>query len=311
MPFRNWYCGFVVKRKGTANQMKWCEIFKTGEHTDSNGNKRVWTFDDLHTIEWNFKNINSDVPICCGHPKTNSPAYGWVEDMKVAGNSLYASFKNVQEEFKTAVQKGLFKTRSISLTKDLVPRHIAFLGGQSPAVKGLEQFCFEAEDTDITISHEFEEGENVETEELKQQLGEKDKKIAELEQEIARQAKEKQTKEFQDFCDSAVAGGHLLPKQKQAVMNILEACSQNETFEFQEGDKTQNAVDVVKLFVLGLGQMDFEEVATKDKVIENSNVDFSDASSIASKIIEIQAEYRQKGIELGSDEAYKKIKKGE
>ncbi|MBO5385291.1 hypothetical protein J6A64_03155 [bacterium] len=323
--------------------MNWCEIFRTGTHTDSKGNKRVWTFDDLHTIERNFRNVNSDVPICCGHPKTNSPAYGWVKELKVAGNKLYASFKDVQEEFKTAVNKGLFKTRSISLTKDLVPRHIAFLGGQSPAIKGLEQFCFESEEEDITLefsdfgeqeieanesdeykngnseagdnsasipqtNHDNEDkGENVETEELKQQLGEKDKKIAELEKEIARQEQEKQTKDFQDFCDSAISEGHLLPAQRDDVMHILEACSKHEAFEFEDGNK-KNPVDIVKSFVLGLGQMDFEETATKEKVVDKTeSVDFSDSKSIANGIIEIQNEYKTKGIELSSAEAYKKL----
>ncbi|MGN0015236.1 MAG: hypothetical protein ACI37T_07460, partial [Candidatus Gastranaerophilaceae bacterium] len=99
---------------------KWCEIFKTGVHTDSKGNAKYWTIDDLKKIESNFNEKNNDVPICCGHPKTNSPAYGWVDKLKIAGESLYAAYKNVQPEFKEAVQKGLFKTRSISLTPDLV-----------------------------------------------------------------------------------------------------------------------------------------------------------------------------------------------
>ena len=54
--------------------MKWCEIFRTGNHTDSNGNEKVWTIEDLKTIEQNFNEKNNEVPICCGHPKTNSPA---------------------------------------------------------------------------------------------------------------------------------------------------------------------------------------------------------------------------------------------
>ena len=90
-------------------------------------------------------------------------------------------------------------------------------------------------------------------------------------------------------------------------MHILEACSKHEAFEFEDGNK-KNPVDIVKSFVLGLGQMDFEETATKEKVVDKTeSVDFSDSKSIANGIIEIQNEYKTKGIELSSAEAYKKL----
>ena len=111
--------------------MKWCEIFTTGRHKDSKGNVRNWTKSDLEEIKSNFYTKNPDAPICCGHPQSNSPAYGWVDDLKIEDDinkisHLYASYKNVQPEFKEAYNRGLFKTRSISLTPDLVLRHVAF-----------------------------------------------------------------------------------------------------------------------------------------------------------------------------------------
>ena len=256
--------------------MKWCEIFKTGVHKDSNGNERVWTLDDLKTIKENFENKNPDVPICCGHPKTNSPAYGWVENLKIAGNSLYAAYKDVQNEFKEAANKGLFKTRSISLTPDLILRHVAFLGGQAPAIKGLEQFCFNDEtENEIVIDFKYEFAEksepeteqtnqkkgvnmteeelktgkagskseqNIENEDkIKDELAKKDEKIKALETKIAENEKEKQQKEFSDFCENAIKEGHLLPSQKQSVINILEACNAYSPFEFSDenGEKTK------------------------------------------------------------------------
>ena len=140
--------------------MKWCEIFTSGRHKDSKGNIRDWTKSDLEEIKSNFYTKNPDAPICCGHPKSNSPAYGWVDDLKIEDDinkisHLYASYKDVQPEFKEAYNRGLFKTRSISLTPDLVLRHVAFLGAQTPAIKGLEQFCFADCTEEILI--EFEE----------------------------------------------------------------------------------------------------------------------------------------------------------
>lgn len=135
--------------------MHWCEIFKTGIHKDSKGTERNWTNEDLETIKSNFEKYNPDVPICVGHPKSNSPAYGWIDTLKIEGEKLFASFKQVQDEFKQAVNKGLFKTRSISLTPDLKLRHLAFLGAQAPAIKGMEAFQFENNEDDILI--EFQE----------------------------------------------------------------------------------------------------------------------------------------------------------
>lgn len=146
--------------------MKWCEIFTTGVHTDSKGRKKNWTRTDLEKIKENFEKVNPDVPICCGHPQSNSPAYGWWDSLKIVDDAvknisrLFVSYKDVQPEFEEAVKKGLFKTRSLSLTEDLVPRHIAFLGAQAPAIKGMEQFCFEAEtENDIIIDFSEENNE--------------------------------------------------------------------------------------------------------------------------------------------------------
>ena len=337
----------AVLQKKQGLKMKWCEIFKTGVHKDSNGNERVWTVDDLKTIKENFENKNPDVPICCGHPKTNSPAYGWVEKLKIAGNSLYAAYKDVQNEFKEAANKGLFKTRSISLTPDLILRHVAFLGGQAPAIKGLEQFCFNDEtENEIVIDFQagsagLEFGSNINkldqvdvtegvymTEEdlqkqveakeaeikaKEEELNQKQEEIKNLETKIAENEKEKQQKEFSDFCENAIKEGHLLPSQKQSVINIFEACSAYSPFEFSDenGNKTEKtAIDMFKEFVGGLKQMNFEEIATQKNVSNNSNnIDFQDVESIKNAIIEVQAEYKQKGINLQSSEAMDIVRK--
>ena len=33
-----------------------------------------------------------------GHPKTNEPAYGWVEKLKREGGCLYAKYKDVADD---------------------------------------------------------------------------------------------------------------------------------------------------------------------------------------------------------------------
>jgi len=139
---------------------KWFDIFKTGVHTDSKGNKHIITQSDLQTVENKFAAMKDDVALCVGHPKTNSPAYGWLKKVKVFGDKLRGMAEDVVPEFADAVNKRMFKKISISLKPDLRLNHVGFLGATLPAVKGLENVpvgCFAEEPGDFTI--EFSEDE--------------------------------------------------------------------------------------------------------------------------------------------------------
>lgn len=390
---------------------KFCEIFRTGKHTDSKGNTREWTSEDLEKIKNNFESKNPDVPICIGHPKTNSPAYGWIKSLKIAGNKLYAAFKNVQPEFEEAVKKGLFRTRSISLTKDLVPRHLAFLGAQAPAIKGMEQFCFadcerraergnvefsredpfsasnqEAESEDYlciefndkandsddnvvrngdestlvdpagaagssaplerggtsvkdsdeigcstntppavppvvkgvneassfddgTSPPDVKEGEQM-TEELEKQLAAKDEELAAAKKELEKVRQEALKKEFEEFCDSAIAEGNILPAQRENVLNLLFA-NTDSNINFDDGSsKTSN--EVFKDFVKSLRQMDYQKIAKEGNVDGSANTDFSDfkAEDWESAITEEMSKAAQNGRDISPKEALQKVKKG-
>ena len=279
--------------------MKLCQIFSAGKHTDSKGNTKEWTTEDLDKIVYQFENVHKNAPICVGHPQTNSPAYGWLDNVKRIGNGLYCTFKDVQDEFKTAVNKGLFKNRSISLDKDLNIRHLAFLGGQAPAVKGLEQFCFESQENDTVVefsdyediniveNKEIKNGnEKLETEELKEQLKAKDEEIAKLKREADEQKQAQKIKEFEDFADNAIANGNILPKHKESIVNILNACDTAGTFNF--ADEEKSGVEVVKDFISELKMMNFQDIATNKNAQDKQ--DFSDAKSYATEIQKIVKE---------------------
>ena len=328
--------------------MNWCEIFKIGCHTDSQGNTHEWTEEELNTILSNFESKNPDVPITCGHVKTNSPAYGWVDKLKIEAGKLYAAFKQVQPEFEEAVKKGLFKTRSISLTPDLILRHVAFLGAQPPAIKGMEQFCFNS-DENLTVI-EFSEnnpedmgngdnnsavnaeplGEGVlnspphfneerkgikmqdkekqdaEFAELKNAAALKDAKIAELEQVIAENKKAAQKKEFEEFCESAVTEGRILPAQKDTVLDILFANSDT-SINFDDGT-SKSSNEVFMDFVKSIKQIDFSEIAQEKNVKEPETIDYSDAQAVKKTILEIQKEYEDLGVEINAAQALAKSK---
>src|SRR3990167_3692661 len=136
--------------------MKRIEIFKTGKHTDSNGNTREWTEDDLSKIVNSYNPQVHEAPVVIGHPKDNAPAFGWVETLKKEGGVLYAQVKDLVPEFVDTVRKGLYKKRSISLYPDMSLRHIGFLGAVPPAVKGLGDVAFGDSDELRVMNYEFE-----------------------------------------------------------------------------------------------------------------------------------------------------------
>lgn len=126
--------------------MKWIEVFKAGTHTDSAGNKREWTDDDLKTIveKYNARETPdaTEAPIVLGHPKTDDPAFGWIKELKVEAGKLFALPSTVVDEAKEWIAKGMYKKVSIALNPDLSLRHVGLLGAVPPAVKGLAPVKF-------------------------------------------------------------------------------------------------------------------------------------------------------------------------
>ncbi len=116
----------------------WIEIFKGGPQTDSAG----VTHDGDALIDAAVKRFDAAAkpPVVLGHPATDSPAYGWVEALaaKAAGGvkSLWADISPV-EALKDWVNAGLYRNRSAAFYSDGRLRHVGFLGGAPPAVRGL------------------------------------------------------------------------------------------------------------------------------------------------------------------------------
>lgn len=142
------------------------EIFRAGKHTDNGGRTREWTAADVARIAANYDPGYHEAPLVVGHPKTNAPAYGWVEKLTAEGGKLFAQFKQVEDGFRSAVRAGRFKHRSVALYPDLdgkglYLRHVGFLGAAPPAVKGLEPLpAFSAADfAEFEFDNESEEGE--------------------------------------------------------------------------------------------------------------------------------------------------------
>jgi len=127
----------------------WIEIFRGGPQTDSNG----VTHDGDRLIEQAVRSFDisqHEPPLVIGHPTDNAPAFGWVAALKTAVQdgvrSLLAKFGQVVPEVETAAKQGLYKKRSASFYPDGRLRHVGLLGAAPPAVKGLADLKFEADE---------------------------------------------------------------------------------------------------------------------------------------------------------------------
>jgi len=120
--------------------------FVGGEQVDSNGTKKVWSGEELDQIVTNTKklidnNIFSGAPMVIGHPKTDAPAYGWIQDLKREGNVLSVKGDKLHDEFAEGVEKGLWPNRSIRIGKGadgFYLKHVGFLGAVPPAIEGMD-----------------------------------------------------------------------------------------------------------------------------------------------------------------------------
>jgi hypothetical protein len=125
------------------------EIFKVGTHTSANGVTKDYTIDHLHQI---VQNHSDPTPIVVGHPKDNSPAFGWIKNLFIKGESLFAEASDLVPEFLDLIKQKIYKNRSVSLKQNedgtLSLNHVGFLGGVLPAVKGLAELNLNADNTD-------------------------------------------------------------------------------------------------------------------------------------------------------------------
>lgn len=138
--------------------MKRFELFKVGTH-----NGIDFSAEDLKGVVTSYDPALHEAPITIGHPKDNLPAYGWIESISYneETQTLEAVPHQLEEQFTELVTAGRFKKRSASFYPPDSPanptpgkyhlRHVAFLGAQPPAVKGMKAVEFNEADDCVTI----------------------------------------------------------------------------------------------------------------------------------------------------------------
>ena len=232
----------------------WIEIFRAGRQTDNRGRTRNWTESDLDKMVETYDPATHEAPVVIGHPKDNGPAYGWTESLKRVGNTLLAKFKQVEPAFAEMVKNGRFKKRSISLYADGSVRHIGFLGAAAPALKGLKDISFNADEDFFEYEEPItQENDDMTKEEFEKKLAEEKQKTAAAEKkaaefkERAEQSDAKvvsleqgaSQKEIESFIEAGIKGGTILPAWKdQGLAEFMGALAENDgEYEFSEGKK--------------------------------------------------------------------------
>jgi hypothetical protein len=138
------------------------EVFRVGTHTPMGGTPLAFSADDLISVVDSYDAINAPAPIVVGHPKTDDPAFGWVEDFSFENGILSAGIKDIEPKFAAAVSGGQYKKVSMAFFSPdaaanpkpgtYYPKHIGFLGAMPPAVTGLKPVEFaDHSDDDIVM----------------------------------------------------------------------------------------------------------------------------------------------------------------
>lgn len=133
-------------------------FLREGTHTDSGNESETYTTKDLEEIRDSYDPSTFKAPIVLGHNEDikalytddSSPAYGWVEKLGVDNKGLYADVSLVKE-FENILEREVPPYKYVSAAiyepensfnpvkgKKYI-RHIAFLGGTPPAIKGLPE----------------------------------------------------------------------------------------------------------------------------------------------------------------------------
>lgn len=148
---------------GEGGETNWIPIFRAGDY----GIRGSWTTGDLDRVVKNHDPSFHDAPLAIGHPKNESPAFGWASRLRRNGELLEAKFRNVSDSFRKLWNEKKFNKLSASFYYNLngrgpALRHVGALGAIPPEVKGLPQASFREDDNSETIELTFNLGNEVE-----------------------------------------------------------------------------------------------------------------------------------------------------
>ncbi|MCT4654368.1 MAG: hypothetical protein N4A65_01025 [Cohaesibacter sp.] len=151
------------KNEATQNETKRIEVFRPGTFTAMGGMSFSATAQELADLAERYDPDQYPVPVFVGHPKSDDPAFGWVQSFSFDedADKLFADVGKLEPQFSDAVEDGRYKRISMSFYQpsstanpmpgQLYPKHVGFLGAAAPAVPGLKPVEFSDDDDAVTI----------------------------------------------------------------------------------------------------------------------------------------------------------------
>ncbi|WP_275783555.1 hypothetical protein [Pararhizobium gei] len=247
------------------------EVFRTGTFTPMEGGSLSYSAADLRAVADNYDYDLSPAPVVVGHPSIDAPAYAWAKsfDFDHETGTLHATVGEINPAFAAEVRKGSYKKVSLSLFAPdqpanpspgtWYPKHIGFLGGAAPAVSGLRNVEFAADDDAVTFIAHFAGAPRSRvtvpagrvTPTSPSSFAEREASFAEREAAFnarqaefdAQQAEWKQKErsfahaENVNFAETLISQGKMLPALRDRFVTILDAASVSQTVSFAEGEQ--------------------------------------------------------------------------
>ena len=129
-----------IKAREANRESRFFQIFREGRHIAMSGTALSFSAIDLEKMATLF-NCGHCAPLYLGHPKGKMPSFGEVVKVVADKGKLFANAL-VEPDLIGLVRSGYYKKVSASF----VPQepfgwlldHVAFLGAQPPAVKGMD-----------------------------------------------------------------------------------------------------------------------------------------------------------------------------
>ncbi len=282
-----------MKKPQMSDSARWDTVFKVGTHTDSNGNTRSWTQEEMEQLA-----KSEDTPIVIVHPGNEEEAvkFGATDQLRVVDGKLQALYKDVPDALRAAVTQGLRLAKSVSIDPATMRlNHIGLLGAdQPPAVDGLGAVTF-TKKPEEAIHYNFIKEEPETMDPKDKQITDLQKKIADLtaqgktdeiqaklnkaetDLQAEKTAHEATKKEFSKYkteqadaglvarVDALAESGRILPAEKEKVMAFAKALGDGEaTMDFAKSDGSTEKVSTREAYLRDMEKREADTSLTSE-----------------------------------------------
>lgn len=263
-------------------------IARIGTFTSNEGVKVSFGAKELADAASAYDPALDPAPLVVGHPKIDAPAYGWVSGLAMDGDVLVATPDKIEPSFAELVREGRYPKVSAQFYTPDHPgnpkpgawylKHIGFLGGHAPGIKGLGTVQFAAGDDEGALTFDFPtDGDNDVTKITEASFAERaaaldardaelkarEAEIAAREQEDAKKAAAARHAENASFAEGLVSSAKLAPAAKGLVVGLLDHFEATAVVSFGEAGDMAPADAFRKLFDTAQPLIDLREVGQK------------------------------------------------